>query len=560
MRKIINSATTQYEPLLTEELVLDDRPISGSFNGITSDAVYKAISVDPGNVPPVESTDNGKVLTASYGEGGGSFEWAEAQGGASYTAGNGIDITSDTISADLDPKGLKITSGKIDINLATNSGLGYAQSVSSETLTVGGSAAYVGSIRLNNSALSTYLDSASNGDTFTLTIPRMLFTLDDELLSGERVYFAFSNKLATQNPSFSECSYIDVTDQLSIVIDDMSTEIGNSTITLPAYMYASAGWSSDVASHTFGFFVTSEGKFFSGSGYVTASYTSAPSGLKVSNPLPASLGTAGQVLTVNAGATGVEWATPSGGGGSDVEVLTYGASVSYSDIVYAITQENTRFAVQGTVTIDGYSYTVYSDEMSYFGAGQSVSWLVTITGQAYTYQIKLLGNSNWYVDKYAELPSTSGASAGQVLSLNNYSQPVWTTPAASGGMKWSRNTHPTVDASNGITATLSGLSVTNSACVVNVSLLIYPSDMFATNIPDTLTFKVLQNREYSDYYFGTLKAELSSYQYESRYRACGTVTLPYGSSELSEIVIYDPNGTSLVVSGADYEVSVGVAK
>ena len=76
MRKIINSATTQYEPVLTEELVLDDRPISGSFNGITSDAVYKAISIDPGNVPPVESTDNGKVLTASYSEGEGSFEWA----------------------------------------------------------------------------------------------------------------------------------------------------------------------------------------------------------------------------------------------------------------------------------------------------------------------------------------------------------------------------------------------------------------------------------------------------------------------------------------------------
>lgn len=78
MRKIINSATTQYEPVLTEELVLDDRPISGSFNSITSDAVYKAISVDPGNVPPVESTDDGKVLTASYGEGGGSFEWADS--------------------------------------------------------------------------------------------------------------------------------------------------------------------------------------------------------------------------------------------------------------------------------------------------------------------------------------------------------------------------------------------------------------------------------------------------------------------------------------------------
>lgn len=36
-------------------------------------------------------------------------------------------------------------------------------------------------------------------------------------------------------------------------------------------------------------------------------------GLYVSNPLPSSLGTAGQVLQVNSGATGVEWATPSSG-------------------------------------------------------------------------------------------------------------------------------------------------------------------------------------------------------------------------------------------------------
>ena len=113
MRKIINSATTQYEPVLTEELVLDDRPISGSFNGITSDAVYNAISVDPGNVPPVESTDNGKVLTASYGEGGGSFAWAtpEAPQGElpAYTTSDAdkvlgvvVDSSGDTPVASLD--------------------------------------------------------------------------------------------------------------------------------------------------------------------------------------------------------------------------------------------------------------------------------------------------------------------------------------------------------------------------------------------------------------------------------------------------------------------------
>lgn len=59
-------------------MLVDDKPNVGSYNLITSDAVARAISVDPGNVPPVESTDNGKVLTASYSEGTGAFEWATA--------------------------------------------------------------------------------------------------------------------------------------------------------------------------------------------------------------------------------------------------------------------------------------------------------------------------------------------------------------------------------------------------------------------------------------------------------------------------------------------------
>lgn len=76
MKKQLVSATKTYQPSYPDELLVDDKPNVGSYNLITSDAVARAISVDPGNVPPVESTDNGKVLTASYGEGGGSFAWA----------------------------------------------------------------------------------------------------------------------------------------------------------------------------------------------------------------------------------------------------------------------------------------------------------------------------------------------------------------------------------------------------------------------------------------------------------------------------------------------------
>lgn len=78
MIKHINSENVDYVDVTTDTLVLDDRATEGSFNAITSDAVYRAISVDPGNVPEVGSGDNGKVLTASYGEGGGSFGWASA--------------------------------------------------------------------------------------------------------------------------------------------------------------------------------------------------------------------------------------------------------------------------------------------------------------------------------------------------------------------------------------------------------------------------------------------------------------------------------------------------
>lgn len=97
MRKIINSATTQYQPVLTEELVLDDKATVGSFNGITSDAVARAVAGASGEVPEVTSGDNGKVLTAVYDAGGPAVEWAEAQGGvpASTVADSGKVLTVD---------------------------------------------------------------------------------------------------------------------------------------------------------------------------------------------------------------------------------------------------------------------------------------------------------------------------------------------------------------------------------------------------------------------------------------------------------------------------------
>ena len=75
-----------------------DATSTNAQSGVAVASAISGISVD--EVPPVGSTDNGKVLTASYSGGTGSYAWAPAGGGGggSYTAGEAIDITNDTIS------------------------------------------------------------------------------------------------------------------------------------------------------------------------------------------------------------------------------------------------------------------------------------------------------------------------------------------------------------------------------------------------------------------------------------------------------------------------------
>ena len=109
LTKILNDENKSYKPVLTDKLVYDTKPTVNSFNGITSDAVARAIAGASGEVPAVTESDNGKVLTAVYDEGGAAVEWAEAQGGGSVTTvdkaftvgvnGTGLPITVDCANA-----------------------------------------------------------------------------------------------------------------------------------------------------------------------------------------------------------------------------------------------------------------------------------------------------------------------------------------------------------------------------------------------------------------------------------------------------------------------------
>lgn len=85
-------------------------------NGITvaRDSTSDPTVITIGNsasVPSVTSADNGKVLKASYSGGTASYSW-QNETGTTYTAGDGIDITSNAIS-------VKVDGTTIDVNSST---------------------------------------------------------------------------------------------------------------------------------------------------------------------------------------------------------------------------------------------------------------------------------------------------------------------------------------------------------------------------------------------------------------------------------------------------------
>lgn len=93
------------------------------------------------NVPAVGSSDDGKVLTANYTGGVGSYSWTTPSGGSSYTAGNGISIANDTISAKVDGSTITVnTSGELQ---ATASSLQTKPLVAGSGITLTASASDV---------------------------------------------------------------------------------------------------------------------------------------------------------------------------------------------------------------------------------------------------------------------------------------------------------------------------------------------------------------------------------------------------------------------------------
>jgi len=93
--------------------------VAGSNITLTEHTNDFTIEATVDEVPAVTSSDDGKILKATYSGGTGSYAWATEQG-ATYTAGDGIDITNDVISADVDGTTIGIDSTTKKIKLLSS--------------------------------------------------------------------------------------------------------------------------------------------------------------------------------------------------------------------------------------------------------------------------------------------------------------------------------------------------------------------------------------------------------------------------------------------------------
>jgi len=345
MRKIINAEGQEFVPVSTDDLVLDAVPTVNSFNSVTSDAVARAVAGASGEVPAVTENDNGKVLSAIYDAGGPAVEWAEAPSSTVSTSGV---ISGDGSAAD-------------PVVLNVGAGLSSVTSGGPTTFTV--TDIVEGSFRLTRDQALAILQSQSPVTVnFTGNGSWKCHGAGDEYIfglncSGNRT--VFFNPLRQWNDATYPQPWEGDISAVNYVLDpsNVDTTHGISVQAMvtaleadPTIEYVYLNY----CTPQYGYWTTFSDSLSGYSAVFTVpSASGATTSLVVANPVPAYaagdagkvltvnsgatgvewaavpqelpvIGSAGQVLTVNATATGVEWATPSGGGGSsNIVIINY---------------------------------------------------------------------------------------------------------------------------------------------------------------------------------------------------------------------------------------------
>jgi hypothetical protein len=200
--------------------------------GNTISTTYATKSELPSGVPAVTSSDDAKVLKATYSGGVGSYAWETESGGASYTAGNGIAISNqNAISVNHD--------STLSSSRTTTGNLGTYDRVSSYTI------AY---------SLTAEEQAMLNGTSAT-PISSISISLDVGIFNKETdVYPSANEKLYLQISTDSELSSANTARYYGAYVPHTTgdEEIQNSagTVTVNVPVGNSTGWTSQ--SLTFG--------------------------------------------------------------------------------------------------------------------------------------------------------------------------------------------------------------------------------------------------------------------------------------------------------------------
>lgn len=120
-----SKAYIQNKPTIPAAVTVDQTYNASSSNPQSGTAVAGAISaISVDEVPAVTSSDDGKVLKATYSGGTGSYSW-ETETGTTYTAGDAIDITNNEISVDYDTDTLTTVHSMANVSVMGMGGIGY---------------------------------------------------------------------------------------------------------------------------------------------------------------------------------------------------------------------------------------------------------------------------------------------------------------------------------------------------------------------------------------------------------------------------------------------------
>lgn len=353
------------KPTIPAGVVVDQSYSASSTNAQSGTAVADALS-GINQVPSSTSADSTKVLTVNS---SGVPVWAAAQGGgSSYTFSAPLRESSGTVVLDVDTDNLKVdvktTTLSMQRSMSGAGNNGYGLYVGGLVTDTSGtvytftfdhvpvpSDVSVG-VQAQGKKLYPLLVGQTYGDYGNQWIIPTALTLDYEGKVNGSFSVCFKPGEQDYPTSLTSGANLNLVAALVFVLSDMSGNVPSAQVN-PSSIYGSSTSGSTVSYSTGGSMlmvkhpvpaVTSSdnGKVLKATyagGVGSFGWDTAPT------ELPASLGTAGQVLTVNSGATGVEWATAQSGSN-----YTAGGGISIS------AQDEISVKAGNGITIGNYTY------------------------------------------------------------------------------------------------------------------------------------------------------------------------------------------------------------